>query len=293
MRKLNCKLGDLAIIIEAFNPVNIGAVVKVIGKHRNQRVLCAASEEFIWLIEAPHPLTYKVKGKLVRKRKGGAPDSGLQPIRGLPLGRDIAEGVRDLYEIQNSNLKVFHVSDSGTITDPEVETPQINADLFELDDYSTVESLISTIENCQPLLNSIQSLAWDKRLEFSEDDDSELKTVLEDEDFGWKEWIRLEGKTGLDWFVTYIDETWLPKELNWHDVDYFPNHYSGVAVAKQFFEELDGDTLDALGVDIIEGEHPGSTYYAAELRQDVDYANQVARKMGLHFRFRENSYPSP
>jgi len=41
-----------------------------------------------------------------------------------------------------------------------------------------------------------------------------------------------------------------------------------------------------LGVDIIEGEHPGSSYYAAELRQDVDYANQVAKEMGLGFRFR-------
>ena len=31
----------------------------------------------------------------------------------------------------------------------------------------------------------------------------------------------------------------------------------------------------------------GSSYYAAELRQDVDYANQVAREMGLEFRFKQ------
>jgi hypothetical protein len=123
-------------------------------------------------------------------------------------------------------------------------------------------------------------------LEFSEDDDSELKTVLEDEDFGWKEWIRLEGESGLSWFIDYIDETWLPKELDWRHVDYFPSHYSGVAIAKEYFESLDYETLDALGVDIIEGEHPGSSYYAAELRQDIDHANQIARDMGLDFRFR-------
>ena len=102
MIKINCKPGDLAILVEAFNPVNIGAIVKVIGKHRNQKVVCAAPDEFIWLIEAPHSLTYEVKGKLVRKRKGGAPDSGLQPIRGLPLGRDIAEGVMELNGIKPS-----------------------------------------------------------------------------------------------------------------------------------------------------------------------------------------------
>ena len=59
-----------------------------------------------------------------------------------------------------------------------------------------------------------------------------------------------------------------------------------MAVAKQYFEGLDDKTLDALGVEIIEGEHPSSSYYAAELRQDVDYANQVAREMKLEVRFR-------
>jgi len=44
--------------------------------------------------------------------------------------------------------------------------------------------------------------------------------------------------------------------------------------------------MDALGVEIIEGEHSGSSYHAAELRQNVDYANQVARESELEFRFR-------
>ena len=113
-----------------------------------------------------------------------------------------------------------------------------------------------------------------------------MKIDLQDDDFGWKEWIRIEGENGLNWFITYIDETWLQKKLNCRDADYFPSHYSGVAVAKEYFEALDYETLDALGVEIIEGEHAGSSYYAAELRQDIDYANQVTREMGLDFRFK-------
>ena len=58
-------------------------------------------------------------------------------------------------------------------------------------------------------------------------------------------------------------------------------------MAKKYFECLDYKTLDGVGVQIIEGDHPGSTYYAAVLRQDVDYVNQVARSLGLKFRFRE------
>ena len=59
-------------------------------------------------------------------------------------------------------------------------------------------------------------------------------------------------------------------------------------MAKRYFECLGNKTMDALGVQIIEGEHPGSTYYAAELRQDIDYANQVARDSGLECRFRSS-----
>ena len=62
---------------------------------------------------------------------------------------------------------------------------------------------------------------------------------------------------------------------------------SGVALAKKYFECLGYETLDGLGVQIIEGDHPGSSYYAAVLRHDIDYGNQVARGLGLTFRFRE------
>ena len=79
MRKLNCKPGDLAIIVEAFNPVNIGAIVKVIGKHRNQKVVCAAPDEFIWLIETPHPLTYDIKENRFVKRKTVRLTQGFSP----------------------------------------------------------------------------------------------------------------------------------------------------------------------------------------------------------------------
>lgn len=52
-----------------------------------------------------------------------------------------------------------------------------------------------------------------------------------------------------------------------------------------FFELVDAEVTDALGIDIISGEHPGSTYYAAQLRDDLDAANAVAAEMGLLYRF--------
>jgi hypothetical protein len=54
-----------------------------------------------------------------------------------------------------------------------------------------------------------------------------------------------------------------------------------------FFENEDGAILDKLGVRIVEGEYPGSTYYAAELEKPVEEANGIAQKLGLSYRFRE------
>jgi len=53
----------------------------------------------------------------------------------------------------------------------------------------------------------------------------------------------------------------------------------------EFFQSMDVDQLETLGVEVVEGEHPGSTYYAAELRNDIDQANRAAQQAGIPVRF--------
>jgi hypothetical protein len=53
----------------------------------------------------------------------------------------------------------------------------------------------------------------------------------------------------------------------------------------EFFQSMDVDQLETLGVEVVEGEHPGSTYYAAELRNDIDQANRAAQQAGISVRF--------
>ena len=84
MTKLNCKPGDLAVVITAHNPENIGTILRVIKKHHNQDALVDYKGSHIWLAEAPRPMAYTVGGKLVMRRKGAVPDAILRPIRGLP-----------------------------------------------------------------------------------------------------------------------------------------------------------------------------------------------------------------
>ena len=49
---------------------------------------------------------------------------------------------------------------------------------------------------------------------------------------------------------------------------------------------------DALGVVIVEGDRPGSSYFAAELRNELADANAAAQRLGLPFRFRAEGVQS-
>jgi hypothetical protein len=39
MKQFNCEPGDLAVIVDAYNPENIGTFVKVLKPHKNQLAL--------------------------------------------------------------------------------------------------------------------------------------------------------------------------------------------------------------------------------------------------------------
>lgn len=75
--------------------------------------------------------------------------------------------------------------------------------------------------------------------------------------------------------------------MNWGPIDFWPRGWSSQGKALPFIQQLDGDIVDALGVVIVEGEHPGSSYYAAELRMPIADANEATELLGLPFRFRK------
>ena len=84
-----CMPGDLAVVVFAHNPSNIGRLVKVLRLHANQQELQTQAGDCLWTVRATHHLTYRSDG--VRKRRTGpVPDSALKPIRGQPIGHDIA-----------------------------------------------------------------------------------------------------------------------------------------------------------------------------------------------------------
>ena len=117
MRKLNCRPGDLAITVEAYNAINIGSVVRVLHKHHNQSALVVEPDDFLWYVEAAHYLTYSRGLKFTRRKRGAAPDSYLRPIRGEPLGKDVVVQYIESVDRQESKQRAYEVTNSGIILD--------------------------------------------------------------------------------------------------------------------------------------------------------------------------------
>ena len=194
----------------------------------------------------------------------------------------------------------FVVDEHGTIIEPDVPEPKTRADVFDVDlNASSPQDLIDSISDCEPLVFRFQQLADDERLDLENlldcweirDDQrpkarvERLAEALQDADEGWKQWLLLEGKTGLERFLC-LANGWLDEPVSWDESDWFKPGWSGQSAALSFFRDMDSDLLAALGVVIIEGEHPGSSYYAVELRKDVALANVAAEREALPFRFR-------
>lgn len=193
----------------------------------------------------------------------------------------------------------FDVDGHGTILESDVATPTINADVYDVwvDGLDTPEDLVREVDCHDELRRRFVSLADDARdeaLHDAEDSDDParqraaraLLALIEDPDTDWAEWVLAGGAQGLPGFRAQIAE-WLQESVDWSQMEYWPAGWSAQGGALRFFQGLDSDVLDALGVVIIEGEHPGSTYYAAELRNDLARANATALSFGLPFRFRD------
>ena len=283
----NCKPGDLAVVIESNNPTNIGSIVRVIGKHRNQKALVVTPNAFLWSVVSAHPMTYDYNGRLIYRKKGAAPDSYLQPIHGLE---------KPVVSKRDAGLTIYEVSEFYTITDPNIKLPEIRSDVFNIwvEDINSIDRLVSAIEDCTPLETHFQELGQSRKGEIEDEIEctsgakkkrlKALAQALDDYDYGWKDWLQLEGIKSLPAHIKTIVD-WLSSPVDMCESDWFPNDWSGQGYAKSFFESLDADVRDALGVEIVEGCHPGSSYYAAELRNSVEDANRVARKLRLDFKF--------
>jgi len=141
-------------------------------------------------------------------------------------------------------------------------------------------------ERCAEEVEEIETRLEDSKLSSARRKKlEERRDRMQDPDDGWPAWVESGGKRGVAGFRTLIQE-WLDEGVDWSQSDSWPSGWAGQDRAMSFFQDMDGKMLDALGVVIVEGDRPGSTYFAAELRGEMTVANAVAEREGLRFRFR-------
>jgi len=90
MQKLNCRPGDLAIVVNAILPQNLGQIVEVLGPQTSRPVKLDGPGH-IWrvrVVTGREALYYRFTkdARVVRYVEGPVPDCRLKPVSGLQDG---------------------------------------------------------------------------------------------------------------------------------------------------------------------------------------------------------------
>lgn len=182
---------------------------------------------------------------------------------------------------------LFEVDDYGTLSYANFEEPQTRFDAYGIDDASELDA--SDIAR-NPSLAQEAQCHYQALLEerFGNDTDLSEKDIADLAETGWEDWLencRAEERLELDRMLNE-QLAWSP-DWNGYEGELLYQGATAQGGAYQYFLQRDCDELEALGVVIIEGEHPGSSYYAAELRIPVEEANAIAEENGWTIRFVE------
>jgi hypothetical protein len=201
-------------------------------------------------------------------------------------------------------LTFYGVNAEGVIIVPGIPEPKIRADVFEQVDVRDVhvrKDLIVLINACLPLAAHFRRLSMayldahaqpssylDKLATHSGGRSGSQQLIQgalrRDPEEGWQQWIDFSGDTALEGFLQIVRD-WLDEEIDWREGEYFDVIWNGQAAALAYFDDLPYAILKALGVKIIDGDVPGSSYRAAELVKDIEKANQIAELLELDLRF--------
>lgn len=193
-------------------------------------------------------------------------------------------------------IPTFIVRASGTIDSKEYISPTTREDAFDFGSYDLqdAESLVERANDIHPVMWELQRQYEEyhlKKLEKLKSD--EEKEAYEEE---WPEYA--DEEIAEKWVLQLSEqefkglrsqmEKWAESEpdMSSDETDYFVIPSSGQDYAYKFFQDhTEPEVLDELGIEIVEGEYPGSTYYAAELSIPVEEANAKAEKAGIPIRF--------
>jgi hypothetical protein len=226
-----------------------------------------------------------------------------------PLSLEAATGttIDCLWKDANDAPILFDVTKYGTLSIADYPEPKVRSDVYNLPhgwDESRSD-LALAVSTCMPLSWFAADLHRESlEIKYQSAHDSLLKLIgcpgavmkiMSNTRKNWgdsdcpevvQEWLEKLNPTDFEDTVVAV-KGWLDAEPNWsYECEYFDDCADGQSAALSFFRTIDHDSILGIEIEIVEGEHPGSTYYAAELVIDPDEANAIAVRDGIPLRFR-------
>ncbi|MFG6468397.1 hypothetical protein [Roseateles sp. BYS87W] len=221
------------------------------------------------------------------------------PLASLPSNAPAAV-VDQLWQQAIETPTEFAVDSYGTLWVPGVPEVEYRHQAFELvvRDGMTGAQIASLVEECPPLaedlndacLRALEDLA-EAEQEPGRAQHRSLKRRISraPASEAWRAWIDfLAAQKRLPELVEFI-QAWLAQPLAVADYEHVSPYNGPQGEACRFFDTLPHKALTALGVRLVEGDHPGSSYFAAELTVGLDDANARVAKLGWPIRFVESS----
>ena len=187
---------------------------------------------------------------------------------------------------------VFEVgSSSGQLSIANYEAPTTRVDAYELssENLKTKEELMEEASCIQSMRYQIYKYSIDHFPKYQMEDwlESDVEAFLDklDED----QFKELRDRI-VDWlnkpFYPVGDEETMPYNTE------IRRPLSGSAAAYRLFYGYDycdefepSEVIELLGIELVEGEYPGSSYYAAELSIPAEQANAIAEQNNVPIRF--------
>lgn len=171
----------------------------------------------------------------------------------------------------------FYVNEYGALSTAAVETfAESRAELLGFEEIGDRKSLIAFADVEWQVADLLEQEMADDQI-FDEDGEE----IVRDD---WKAWVRSADDGTVARLVDLVNE-WIndmPGEQDWERADLCGHSDRGAAMDFFRYQFEDRDMFDIV---IVEGDCPGSSYFAAELRMDIDEANALAVEYGLPIRF--------
>lgn len=78
----NCKPGDMAIVVQAEQSINLGAIVEVLRLCDRTDEVRYPDDMLVWIVRCSRHMKWVYRDKNYYRKEGPIPDALLRPIRG-------------------------------------------------------------------------------------------------------------------------------------------------------------------------------------------------------------------